>query len=234
MSIAGAASAQTPGWSQPFGSAYTGGIYVSPQDSSFAAPAIYRSFGPPAAMGEMAVSRICTHDFRDIEALKSLYREQSTAPGVTIDAPKTFGASLTGLDLKVAQVGGQYESANSAKLSTGQLKVYSADDTVASDVLKAIGSGCRDLIAKHLKAGRAVFIAGQAIQAKEFKVAFVKGKKGSITVKCLLPLFCPSGSLSGDRQFNESRSTADYVTFMLVPAEIDTNRVMLTRRDVGR
>lgn len=233
---ASVAHAQTPNWSSRFSAAYAGAIYVSPQDSGFSAPGIYRSVERADPLSnEMTVSPICTRDFRETNALRALYRGVSDAPAVTIEAPKSFAASITGLNARVAELGAHYEAANSAALSTGPLKIHRTDDMVAADVLQGIGKSCRDVIAKHLRAGRVVFIADGAVQSKEFKVTLLKGKKGSLDFKCtFFPLFCPGGSASYNNQQSETRIANNYVTFMLVPAEVDPGRAFLTRRDVAR
>lgn len=223
---------QLGGWS----SAYPGAVYVSPQDSSFVAPGIYRSLGPAArVVSPMEITQICTRDFRETQALNKLFSRESEAAGLTDVVHKDFAAKVAGLDLKYVSLGANLEFKDEAAFSATPLHVVSADDDVAQTVLASIGASCKAIIAGHLKQGRAVFIAGKVIQAKSFSVSFSIGPKGDASVSCTIPIFCNSGtgaSVSGDAQRVMTRSSVQTVTFAVVPAEVADGRRELRPTDL--
>lgn len=138
-------------------SPYPGMIFINPQDSSYLAPAIYRSVEAQSQLASpMTVREICREDFRKIRALRELRdSESSVVPGFHDVATKEFGAKLAGLNLRVLEVGGEFQYADRSSVSTSSLKVVGAvdEDYIAEKVLRHIGKECRTrIIPKHLRA----------------------------------------------------------------------------------
>lgn len=214
-------------------SPYPGAIYVAPQDSSFSAPGIYRSIERTETLeSPIQITQICTRDFRETAALKSLYSGVSEAPGIKDTVHKDFAAKLSGLNLKIISIDAGLEVKNEATYTATPLQVQSADDDVIDVVLSNIGASCKKIILGHLKLGRAVFIAGKAIQAQNFTITFAVGPKADVAVKCLLPIFCPGVSGGVDRQETRERKATKAVTFAIVPADIG-GRSILTANDLN-
>ncbi|HVX98274.1 MAG TPA: hypothetical protein VHA55_00620 [Pseudorhodoplanes sp.] len=201
---------------------YPGAIYIAPQDSSFVAPAIYRSIEPRKEFeNPMNISQICMRDFRETAALKSLYSGTSEAAGLMDTVHKNFAAKLAGIDLKVIKLEGNLEIKNEASFSATPLKIIYADDDIADVIIANIGDNCKKIVVGHLKQGRLVFFASKAIQAKEFTVSLNVGPKATGGLSCTIPIFCPSVSTDVDFQRQRKRSSVQHVTFAIVPAEIN-------------
>jgi hypothetical protein len=218
-------------WSSP----YPGAIYVAPQDSAFVAPGIYRSLERATVLANpMEVTQICTRDFRETIALKNLFSGVSEAAGISDVVHKNFGAKLTGLNLKVIKLEGNLEVKDEATFVATPLRVLSADDDIADVILTNIGDGCRKTIRGHMQAGRVVFFASKAIQAKDFTVSLSIGPKGGGGLTCTLPIFCPSVTADVDRQRQSKRSAVQPVTFAIVPAVINGDRRELRQADLNK
>lgn len=204
-----------------FGSPYPGALYVSPQDSSFSAPGIYRSLIPADKLeSPLQITQICTRDFRETAALKTLFSGVSEAPGIKDTVHKDFAAKLSGLNFKFISLDASVEVKDEATYTATPLQVQSADDDVMAVVLSNIGDGCKKIVRDHLRLGRAVFIASKAIQAQNFTITFAIGPKADAGLKCALPIFCPNIGGNLDRQETRERRATKAVTFAIVPGDI--------------
>lgn len=217
-------------------SVYPGAIYITPQDSSFLAPRIYRSVSTtPALTSPMEVIQICARDFRETKSLQGLYANVSEAAGVTDIVNKDIGAKLTGIDLKYVNLSAELEFKNEATITATPLRVVSADDDISSIVLASIRSDCKKIVREHLRQGRAVFVAAKAIQAKDFTIELNVGPKGSVEASCRFIFFCssgPSARLEARNQRQFKRSAIAPVTFALVPAEVSSGRTLVGEADL--
>jgi hypothetical protein len=207
-------------------------IFINPQDSSYLAPAIYRSVEAQSQLASpITVREICREDFHRIRALRELRNpESSVVPGFHDVATKEFGAKLAGLNLRVLEVGGEFQYADRSSVSTSSLKVVGAidEDYIAEKVLRHIGKECRTkVIPKHLRLGRAVFVASTAIQAENFEVAFEWDVKGQVSAKCrLIGWLCGEAEGKATVARKTGRSAKGFVTIGLVPADIRGRQVL--------
>jgi hypothetical protein len=217
-------------------SVYPGAVYVSPQDSSLKAPGIYRSLSRATRLtSPIEITQICIRDFRETKTLNSLYSGTSEAAGLTDVVHKNFGAKLAGLNLKYVKLGANVEIKDEASFTATPLTIWSADDDISSVVLANIGESCKTIILSHLRQGRAVFIAGKAIQAKNFEVSLNAGPKAGASISCSIPILCSDDTgISGDidRIRQLKRSAVQPVTFAIVPAEISGARRELREADL--
>lgn len=214
---------------------YSGAIFIAPQNSKFLAPGIYRSQeSVDQIVNPLNVNRICTADFREIKALKKLEQsaEESEAPGIEGARLRDLTAG-GGIDAKVVSLDVSGTYSDNVRVTATQIKVISGDDNIAKVVLSKIGRDCRDTIAGHLKLRRLVFVAQQAIQAKNYTVSVDTTLKGDAKVECKFFVWCKQITVGGKQTNEYKRSASNYVTFALVPAELEPGRQLVASADLS-
>jgi hypothetical protein len=230
-----AANAQTPGFAlSNFQTAFPGAIYVSPLDSKYTAPAIYRSYdAAPGLTASMQIEQICPADFRITRALKSLHKTISVEADYTDTVDKQFGIAIAGNIMRSVEASGNIEYQSMGTFSAVDVKAFRSDPDIAQFVLRHISANCRGIIRKHLAIGRAVFIAKAAIQAKNLNVHFDYGPKADAQAKCSrwLPWNCKV-EVNADLRRNFGRAAKTYVTFALVADEIGGARKQVISEDI--
>ncbi|HEY0236819.1 MAG TPA: hypothetical protein VGC86_17465 [Afipia sp.] len=215
-----------------FDEVYPNSLYVTPQDSSFVAPGIYRSVSARKFTNPIAISRICTKDFRETAALKSLPTSTSQVAGLSLNLPYKVTVGIDGLKWTVVSGGGNVDYQDSATLTMSPIQAIEADDDVADDVLAGIGPKCKKLILSHLKQRRVIFVGQKAIQANELTLTSTRGLKAGANVSC--GLFCGGAKLQGsyDGQKVFTRSSKTPVTVAIVPGLIDGDHYEVRTTDL--
>ncbi len=218
---------------------YPGSFLVAPQDSSFTAPAIYRSLNTVNNLGNpVQVDQICSKDIKAMFQKHVFNQLHSVAPGVenAVSLSVKVGASASLAKVIKVEASAQYEQV--VKLTTGDVRVLSSDDdTVAADVLQNIQAKCRGVIRSHLRQNRLVFIAAKAIQAHNYSAEKQRVPLIRLSGECTgwfswCSWFGAKGEITG-RYSSDSRSLApnQYVTIALVPAQLE-NRISVMSADL--
>ena len=211
---------------------YPRSFLVTPQREEDAAPALYRSENDITHLGNpVAIHRICFSDIQAMINKKIIQPETQGVSGVQSVSTFTAGASGSFLTKALAAVGVDYVHKNT--LSTGEVRVWSSnDDNIASTVLQNIGNPCRNVIERHLRKQRIVFVAETAIQAHNYDVQVENITTGKLAG--LINVFSLKGEVTYSNQ-QHNMAPNKYVTIALVPAEIgDSDRRLLNYADIGR
>jgi hypothetical protein len=215
---------------------YPGSFLITPQQSDYLAPAIYRSVNDTEHLGNpVEIRQICLEDIQAMVEKKIIHQTKAEAAGVENAVSFLAGGKLSA-DARVlkASLGAKYD--HRVTLKTGPVRVFgSDDDNIASTILTNIKNKCRKTIGDHLKKKRMVFVADTAIQARDYEAVVERVAAGTGSAEC--GFFCRLFSVKGEviaQYSNKSRRLAPNtdVTIALVPAEIG-NRQSVNYADIG-
>jgi hypothetical protein len=142
------AHAQTPEFTlSNFQTAFPGAIYVSPLDSSFSAPAIYRSYdSAPGLTASMQIEQICPDDFRRTRALRMLHKAVSVEADYADTVDKRFGIGLSGDVIKSIEASANIEYQSNGTFKAADVQAIRADPDIAETILQQLSKNCRGII----------------------------------------------------------------------------------------
>jgi hypothetical protein len=118
-----------------------------------------------------------------------------------------LNASVTGIPIKIVTIGASYEPTATTTIKYSGVQVYSVDELDAQSVLENLGTKCKTLLRKEIRAGAQVYVLAGAVKgASSISVEVKKDNDhtatASIKIGSLSPGFTVGGKSDSDVMLN--------------------------------
>ena len=175
---------------------------------------LYLANKNPANPLQPYITAICTDDFAQTKALADIAAKYSNPQGIPLQDDSavyttSLNANVTGIPIKIVTVGASYGPTATTTIKYSGVQVYSVDELDAQNVLKNLGTNCKALLQKEIRAGAQVYVLAGAVKASSISIEVKKNNDQSATASIKIGNLAPGFTLGGKSDSDVTLSGKD-------------------------
>jgi hypothetical protein len=185
---------------------------------------LYLAHKNPANPRQPYITAICTDDFAQTKALADIAAKYTNPQGISLQDDSSvyttsLNASVTGIPIKIVTIGASYEPTATSTIKYSGVQVYSVDELDAQNVLKNLGTSCKALLQREIKAGAQVYVLAGAVKASSINIEVKKNNDPSATASIKVGSLTPGFTLGGKSDSDVTLTGKD-LYFKAMPPDV--------------